>query len=115
MGSAKKSNYLLRGIKTRDKLLSRDPDYYKKIGKLGGSVTGKVCGFASMSKEKHKEATARGLATRKLKRELVRNFYIQEKPKDMSIHRFFTLNSDILKTMGITTYVGFWLAVKDIK
>lgn len=34
------------GIKTRDKNLAKDPDYYKKIGSVGGSRTG-IKGFAA--------------------------------------------------------------------
>lgn len=34
------------GIKVRDSNLAKDPDYYKKIGKIGGS-SGNTGGFAS--------------------------------------------------------------------
>ena len=34
------------GIKARDKNLARDPDHYKKMGRLGGKASGKG-GFAS--------------------------------------------------------------------
>lgn len=27
------------GLKTRDKNLANDPDYYKKLGKLGGAIS----------------------------------------------------------------------------
>lgn len=34
------------GIKTRDKILARDPDHYKKIGAIGGK-NGHTGGFAA--------------------------------------------------------------------
>ena len=34
------------GIKTRDKILARDPDHYKKIGAIGGKK-GHTGGFAA--------------------------------------------------------------------
>lgn len=36
------------GLKARDKNLARDPDFYKRIGALGGS-RGRTGGFASYS------------------------------------------------------------------
>lgn len=30
------NNYQLGGLKTKEKLLAKDPDYYVKLGKLGG-------------------------------------------------------------------------------
>lgn len=36
------------GMTARDKMLARDPDYYKKLGKRGGSKKGVVKGFAYM-------------------------------------------------------------------
>lgn len=46
------------GIKTRDKLLAQDPDYYKKIGAIGGK-NGHTGGFAA-NPELAKIAGAKG-------------------------------------------------------
>lgn len=46
------------GAKTRDKLLARDPDYYKKIGAIGGK-NGHTGGFAA-NPELAKIAGAKG-------------------------------------------------------
>ena len=46
------------GAKTRDKLLARDPDYYKKIGAMGGK-NGHTGGFAA-NRELARIAGAKG-------------------------------------------------------
>lgn len=38
---------LTGGLKAKDKNLAKDPDFYKKIGQMGG-VKGKTGGFASL-------------------------------------------------------------------
>lgn len=44
--------------------LAKNPNYFKEIGKIGGSATfashGSVKGFAAMSPEKLKEVSAKG-------------------------------------------------------
>jgi uncharacterized protein len=38
----------ISGLKSRDKLLAKDPDHYKKLGKKGGGTpTKKLKGFAA--------------------------------------------------------------------
>lgn len=38
------------GLKARDTILARDPDYYRRIGKLGGSATSdRPRGFAYLA------------------------------------------------------------------
>lgn len=50
----------LGGAKSRDKNLTRDPDFYKKIGRIGGSKkTSKPKGFAA-DPERARIAGARG-------------------------------------------------------
>lgn len=47
------------GLSSRDRLLAIDPDWYAKIGAIGGKK--KVPkGFALMSPEKHKGASSKG-------------------------------------------------------
>lgn len=47
------------GIKASKTIKERDPDFYKKIGKIGG-MNGHTGGFASMDREKVREAGRKG-------------------------------------------------------
>jgi general stress protein YciG len=48
------------GLKTREKNLARNPDYYREMGRMGGSVKGTQGGFASMTPEQRSEAGRKG-------------------------------------------------------
>jgi len=48
------------GKLSAEKLTKKDPNYYSKIGKRGGSVSGIKKGFALMDKDKQREASSRG-------------------------------------------------------
>ena len=64
------------GLKAKAKYLSLDPDYYKKIGKKGGSaIKTKPCGFAAWKAngevDRIRQAGATGGAkSRRTKREV---------------------------------------------
>lgn len=58
------TNHKKAGKLLRDKLLARDPDYYRKLGKLGGSTPKRPGGFAVMDKDKLREAARKGGRTR---------------------------------------------------
>lgn len=52
------------GLKTRDKNLSKNPNFYKEIGARGGKATfeshGILKGFAAFTPEQLKKASAKG-------------------------------------------------------
>lgn len=48
------------GKKSAATVTARDPNFYKKIGRIGGSKTGIKKGFALMSKEDHLKASLKG-------------------------------------------------------
>lgn len=48
------------GLKTAAILKERDPDYYKKIGQLGGSKSSPTKGFASMTPTQRSAAGRKG-------------------------------------------------------
>lgn len=48
------------GLKSSKKIMARDPDFYKRIGKIGGSKTFGNKGFAVMDKDKLREAARKG-------------------------------------------------------
>lgn len=56
------------GIKTRDKLLSEDPDFYNKLAPRGGKVKNPKKGFGS-NKELAREAGRKGGQARRANRE----------------------------------------------
>ena len=63
-------------------------DYYQKIGKMGGSVKSPTKGFGSMSKEKIREAGAKGGRNSRKGAVLVP---VTEPPVKFSFRRFFGL------------------------
>ena len=48
------------GLRAAEKNLAKDPLYYSKIGRRGGSVRGTPKGFASMTREQVSKAGAKG-------------------------------------------------------
>ena len=63
------------GLKARDKNLAKDPEWYSKIGALGGKkggIDGVIKGFAAMTPEK-REAAGRLGGTRSRRTKSERN------------------------------------------
>lgn len=46
--------------KAKEKNLANDPNFYQRIGKIGGSRSTPTGGFASLSKEEHLKISAKG-------------------------------------------------------
>lgn len=77
------------GQRTKQTIIDKyGPDYYQKIGKMGGSVKSPTKGFGSMSKEKIREAGAKGGRNSRKGAVLVP---VTEPPVKFSFRRFFGL------------------------
>lgn len=53
------------GKKAAEKIRSKDPDFYRRIGKVGGSRTSGAKGFALMDPRAHQAASSKGGKTKK--------------------------------------------------
>lgn len=85
------------GIKARDANLKKDPDFYKKIGQRGGSVsTGGGFGYGEIGREKARVAGS--LGGRKSRRGPAK--YYTYKGKQMSI-------TAIAREMGVSRATAY--------